>query len=132
MSTVTLEEARAELVADLRLAGFAVTERVDTNLNPPAVVVFPANPYLLPSGESFNAADLVVGLELFVVFPIADGGSMVATSGRMVQDLLLGIDDRWTFRDASAPFRATNLGGLPVCRVRISSNVRITTNPEGI
>lgn len=132
MTTPTLEDARAELVADLTAAGFHTTEQLDASLNPPAVVLAPGNPYLTPDPQSLKRDELVVALELFAVFPLAEGAGMVEVSGRMVQDVLLAIDDRWTFLDASAPFRATNLGGLPVCRVRVSTNVRITTNPEGI
>jgi len=132
MTTPSLEEARAELEADLQLAGFRVTERVDANISPPVVVISPGNPYLTPPDPDPTFGDtatdvLVVALELFVVFKLADGSAMTSVAGRAVQDVILGIDDRWSFRDASAPFRATNLGGLPVCRVRISTNVRITS-----
>ena len=130
--TATLEEARAELVVDLEAADFRVTEHLDGRIEAPAVVLACGNPYLTPPvpDPTFSevAGDvLVVHLELFLVLRVAQRDAMTEAVNRTVQDVLLAIDDRWTFRDASAPFRATNLSGNPtVCRLRIDSSVRIT------
>ena len=123
--TASLTATRAELVEDLVVAGFSVTEHVDGAIHPPAVVLSCGNPYLVP-GELLARDELVANIELFIVFRAAQKDAMTVAVNRVVQDVLLAIDDRWAFRDASAPFRATNLNGLPVCRVRISANVRIT------
>ena len=125
--TATLTDARAELAADLRAAGFSVTEHLDQRIEAPAVVIACGNPYLTPTADTFRPDELIVGLDLFLLFKLAQRDAMTTAVNRVVQDLLLAIDDRWTFSEASAPFRATNLqGNPPVCRVRISANVRIT------
>lgn len=126
--TPTLVAVRAELVADLTAAGLSVTEHLDDQLEPPAVVIACGNPYLV-DGDVLRRDELVVALDLFVVFEAAQGQAMTSAVDRAVQDVLLAIDDRWAFREASAPFRATNLSGLPVCRLRLSTNARLT--PEG-
>ncbi|WP_375425989.1 hypothetical protein [uncultured Friedmanniella sp.] len=128
--TESLTVVRAELVDDLEGGGFLVTEHLDQGVKAPAVVIGCGNPYLTPA-ELLRPDELVVSLELFLLFRAAQRDAMTTAVNRGVQDLLLAIDDRWTFLDASAPFRATNLpGNPPVCRVRITANVRITT-PEG-
>lgn len=124
--TPTLVEVRAELVADLEAAGLHPTEHLDKGLEPPAVVIACGNPYLTDA-EVLRRDELQMRLELFVVFEAAEGEAMTSAVDRAVQDVLLAIDDRWTFLEASAPFRATNLHGLPVCRLRLSTNTRMTT-----
>lgn len=125
--TKSLEETRTELVADLEAASFLVVEHLDGKVQPPAVVIACGNPYLL-DGELLKRDELQLNLDLFLVLRAAQRDAMTVTVNRAVQDLLLAIDDQWVFREASAPFRATNLNGNPpVCRVRLSTNVLITS-----
>lgn len=124
--TASLEDTRAALVADLEAAGFKVTESLDGKINAPAVLVACSDPYLT-EGDVLARDELVAHLDLFIVFKIAHGQAMTVAVNRATQDLLLAIDDSWSFRDTSAPFRASNINGNPpVCRVRVSNNVRIT------
>ena len=136
MTALPLKATRSELVNDLEAADFRVSEHLDGKIQAPAVVLACGNPYLTPPDPDPTFGEvagdvLVVHLELFVVFRVAERDAMTKAVNRIVQDVLLAIDDRWVFRDASAPFRASNLNGNPpVCRIRIDTTVLITEGTD--
>lgn len=126
MSDLSLAATRAELVADLRVAGYAVTEHPEQTVNAPAVLVAaPTLDDLISEGDTFDRSVVVMRLELFLLPEISQGDAFIEALTTGVQGLLLAIDDRWKFGGASGPFRASNLGGQIAIRVRVSTTAKL-------
>lgn len=123
MTSLSLAGTWAELVADLETAGFWVATGIPEAIEPPAVILSTGDPYL-EKADTFT--ELIANLELFVLFTITTDDTFIAEANRAVQDVLLALDDRWSFMGASAPFRARNVNGYPASRIRISTTITIT------
>lgn len=119
MTDLPIAETRAELVDALTGAGFTVTDSVPATPHPPLVIIGAGDPYLTV-GDVFNGK-LSLRLELFVAFKPAENSAFTAAADAMLINTLDAIPDRWFFRECSAPFKATNLGGLTACRIRVDT-----------
>jgi len=124
MTDLSLAGTWAELVTGLETAGFSVASGIPEAIEPPAVILSTGDPYLEES-DTFGPT-LIANLELFVLFEITTAETFIAGANRAIQDVLLALDDRWSFKGASAPFRARNVSGLPASRIRISTTITIT------
>lgn len=128
MTSLSFVETRAELAADLAAAGFSTTETLVATMDPPLVVLGCDDPYLV--NEPTYSAEMIMNLALFVVYDPEPEVPLSTSADRAVQNVILGLDDRWTITDVSAPFKASNLGGRPCARVRVSTTVLLTEPPE--
>lgn len=111
----------AELVTALSAAGLVVEQDVPDMAQPGTVIVSADDPYL-QQGQTFSS--LQVNLRLSVVFAVAQADAFSAEANKSLLDALDAIPARWAIRGASAPFRATNLGGLITSVVRISTDTQ--------
>lgn len=130
MTSLGFAATREELALDLAEAGFSTAENLVATMDPPLVVIACDEPYLAED-QTFSRAEMIMNLALYVVYDLDPGEAPSTAADRAIQAVVLGIDDRWDLTDVSAPFKASNLGGRPCCRVRISTTVRLTSPPEG-
>lgn len=124
---MTLQEAWDDLEAALTAAGYHVADHVPPAVEPPLVIMSTADPYLVKSDTLGTEA--IVTLELFLVFEAAEGSQFTTAVNAAVGSLItvsMTAGEGWEFEGCSAPFRATNAGGLPSVRVRVSTPVDLT------
>lgn len=122
MSVLSLSATWAELLAALDAADLVVELGIPTAAQPGTVVVTADDPYL-ETTDTFKGG-LQVNLCLFVVFALTEADAFTAEANESLLNALDAIPARWTIRDASAPFKATNLRGLITSRVRISTDTQ--------
>jgi len=116
-----LADTWAELVESLADAGLIIEQDIPDMAQPGTVIVSADDPYL-QQGQTFSS--LQANLRLSVVFALAEADAFSAEASRALLDVLDAIPARWAIRGASAPFRATNLGGLITSLVRISTDTQ--------
>lgn len=123
MTDLDLVATRAELVEALEALDYVVHNGVPRAVDASAthVMLTPADPYLDRSAGTFQTYTL--HLELWLGFHAADNDAFTAESDPLILGLLEALPARWLFVDAAAPFSATDLGGLIVCRIRIDTLV---------
>lgn len=121
MTVLSLADTRAELVASLEAASMTVLDHVPSTAEPGTVVIGADDPYL-QQGSTFDT--LQVSLVLFVIFAAAEEEAFTTEADTALTSALNAIPPRWAIAAASAPFRATNLGGLITSRVRISTDTQ--------
>lgn len=130
--SLTLVETRAELVADLRLAGFAVSEHPDQAINAPAVLVVPSSTSdFISEADTFDPAEVTLRLDLYLLPAVAEGAAFIDAVTTGIQRLILAIDDRWKFDGASSPFRASNLAGQIACRIQLATTAHLELDAGG-
>lgn len=124
MTDLSLLDTRAELEAALANAGYLVTSGIPHSVDTSSTVamIVPAEPYITTDGCTYGTWRL--HLEVWLGFEAASNDAFSAETDPLILDLVSALPDRWLFIDAAAPFAATDLGGLIVCRIRIDTLVR--------
>lgn len=124
--SLTLPAAKAELIEALEVNGYAVAGYVPPAIEPPLVIMSTGDPYLV-KGDTLGT-EAIANLELFLVFEAAEGQEFTDAADAALAKLLVVVmstGEGWEFEGCSAPFNATNAGGRPTCRVRVSAPVSL-------
>ena len=85
------------------------------------VLLTPSDPYLTTEARTY--ATWRLHLEAWLCFKAAENDAFSAEADPLLLELLEAIPPRWAVMDVAAPFSATDLGGVVVCRVRIDTLV---------
>ena len=123
MTDLGLVETRAELKTALEAEGYLVHNGIPRAVDAGATVAMltPADPYLTTDGVTFRTWRL--HLEVWLGFEAAENDAFAEETDPRIIQLLEDLPPRWVFMGAAAPFSATDLGGLIVCRIRIDTLV---------
>lgn len=116
-------DTRAELVTTLEAKGYVVYNGLPRSVEHSSTVVMltPADPYITTAGQTFGTR--VLHLEAWLGFHAAENDAFSDETDPLIAKLIEDLPQRWAFQDAAAPFSATDLGGLIVCRLRIDTLV---------
>lgn len=124
MPEPTITEARAELVTALESADYLVCNGIPREVDAARTVAMltPSDPYLTcDPGVTYGTWKL--HLEVWLGFAAADNDAFSSETDPHITALIDAVPARWAFIDAAAPFSATDLGGLIVCRLRFDTLV---------
>lgn len=123
MTDLGLVETRAELKATLEDAGYTVHNGIPRKVSGhhTTVLLTPADPYLTTDGRSF--ATWRLHMEAWLAFKAAENDAFAAETDPLILELIEALPQRWAFMSAAAPFSATDLGGVIVCRLLIDTLV---------
>lgn len=126
---LSLTATRAELVSALEEAGYVVYNGLPRSVerNRTVAMLTPGEPYLTSAGAAFGTH--LLHLEVWLGFEAADNDAFSEETDPHILALIAAIPDRWLFVDAAAPFSATDLGGIIVCRIRIDTLVTKEETP---
>lgn len=123
MTDLGLVETRTELKTALEAKGYLVHNGIPRAVDAAETVAMltPADPYLSTEGVTYGTWRL--HLEVWLGFEAADNEAFAAETDPRIVQLVKDLPERWAFMGAAAPFSATDLGGLIVCRIRIDTLV---------
>jgi hypothetical protein len=123
MTDLSLIDTRAELKAALEAKGYLVHNGIPHHVDASATVAMltPADPYLSTEGVTYGT--WLLHLEVWLGFQAADNDAFSDETDPRIVQLIADLPARWAFKGAAAPFSATDLGGLIVCRIRIDTLV---------
>lgn len=123
MTDLGLVETRAELKTALEAKGYLVHNGIPHHVDASSTVAMltPADPYLSTEGVTYGTWKL--HLEVWLGFQAADNDAFAGETDPLILQLIEDLPARWLFISAAAPFSATDLGGLIVCRLRIDTLV---------
>lgn len=121
MTDLTLADTKAELTEALEAKGYTVHQGIPHALDHGRThaMLTPADPYVSLTAAAFGSRTL--HLEVWLGFATTDNDAFSAESDPEIVQLLNALPERWLFVTAAAPFSATDLGGLIVCRIRIDT-----------
>lgn len=123
MTDLSLKDTRAELVAALEAKAYVVYNGLPRQLDTASTVVMltPSDPYITTAGQTYGTR--VLHLEAWLGFKAAENDAFSDETDPLITQLIEDFPQRWAFQDAAAPFSATDLGGLIVCRLRFDTLV---------
>lgn len=124
MTDLGVIETKAELKDTLEQRGYTVHNGIPRRVSGhhTAVMLTPADPYLTQEGRTYGTWRLC--LEAWLGFRAAENDAFSEETDPLILKLVEDLPTRWAFINAAAPFSATDLGGLIVCRLRIDTLVR--------
>lgn len=123
MSDLGLLATRQELKAALEGADYRVVNGIPRKVSGQhtTVLLTPSDPYLTTEARTY--ATWRLHLEAWLCFKAAENDAFSAEADPLLLELLEALPPRWAVMDVAAPFSATDLGGVVVCRVRIDTLV---------
>lgn len=126
MTDLGLTATKTELDEALTAAGYVVHQGIPHAVDASRTVAMlcPAEPYITTEGQTFGT--WVLHLEVWLGFAAAENDAFSGEADPAILELLDALPRRWAFMGAAAPFSATDLGGLIVCRIRIDTLVTRT------
>lgn len=128
MNAVSLTAARAELADALAATGYASTAYVPDQVEPPLLVVVPAENYVSFDGTTFDVTDALVSVDVFVLAAYRSNEQAAADLDDMLTVVLPALQaSEWDLAGAGPPGPYT--AGDWVChgiRLTVTRFVEIT------
>lgn len=104
MNAASLEAARADLAASLAGTGTPAVDYVPEQVEPPVLVVSPAEDYIQVDGTTFAQEDYLVQVDVFLLVSYRSNAQAAADLDAMLTKVLPAIVDAgWHLAGTGAP-----------------------------